>query len=208
MFYLHIPRTGGTWLGKAAIAVKLRQASRYSVACSRSRSAGICKHYPLCEYEDDFLDKIDFSFTFVRHPVPYYESAWRWMMSNRRQSRNKWGLVFPWNVPVRHFNFDFNVWVAQMLQHEPGWVSRMYETYCGRPGSEILDFVGRTETLAKDFATVLDRVGCKYRRYRLAYMATTRINSLEQPFVWDPKLKQQVIQTERPAIERFYETSS
>ena len=90
-----------------------------------------------------------FMFCFVREPLAWYESWWRFMSSI------DWRVLGDENDPHRWYptamlnglgSPDFNTFVHNVLRKRPGFVTEMYSWYV-RPG---VTFVGRTEHLRRD----------------------------------------------------------
>jgi len=214
--FLHIPRTGGTWvnwaMGVAGIPVEkwLRVGPRY-----RPRKHTILPHYHLHN-----LNKVRCVFCFVRHPVAYYVSLWRF-----------YARIAPWaserfqqmaeNLPPRavseaevRWKPDFREWIEEMLEEEPGWVTRWIERYVGPERGELCHYIGRQETLEDDFAEVMGIVGygelwMSKREQLEAVMAKRNphhwIPECRVPMIEiDDELRQRIERSERVVIRRFF----
>lgn len=213
--FQHIPRTGGTWVEQALYKAE--------VVCSRwirkqprrlPRKHALLQHY----YRGE-LDKADIIFTFVRHPLSYYESNWRWMkgfdrnrralsrMSNPRRNGQQWDW-HPQRVPAKHFHKDFDVFVSRILDCEPAWATRLFEWYCGPEGGEFCNFIGRQESLSDDLVDFLEQhmhlAMTEETRWKVTEQKDKNLAQYEEPVEWDPRLKKKVEHSEQSLIRRFY----
>ena len=161
VLFLHIPRTGGSWVDAAMNKAKIPVEKWTRVGpWYRPR-----KHTILLHYQLNLLEKIHYVFCFVRHPVSYYVSLWRF-----------YARIAPWNgerlkkykeeLPPRatdeavlRWKPDFNQWLDEVLEEEPGWVTRWYEQFIGPKRGEFCHYIGRQETLEDDFSEVMDIIG-------------------------------------------------
>ncbi len=203
--FIHIPRTGGTWFKETCKKLGFKYALNSHTTSQRlSGYHSRFKHSPLCQYKPEFLAKIRFSFTFIRHPLDYYASVWKWMMSEPLEYLEKWGRAFPWNIPFNQFDRRFNFWVNNMLDHEPCWVTRLYETYCGPRGLKYLSHVGKTEDLFHSLSTIFKKVGFDHDRSLLRDLCEHKVNDRKANVDWDRGLKRAVLNAERVIIQRYY----
>ena len=93
-----------------------------------------------------------YTFCFVRHPVRWYESWWRylrgkngipgWKPPSTEIVFKRWS---PLSVPSQAFCSDFNQFVGRMHAHFPGYVTWLYGMYA----VPEVNFVGRQERLAE-----------------------------------------------------------
>jgi len=205
-FFLHIPRTGGSWIQKALDASKIRT----FLWNSRRPSQIAMKHFLLGHIEYDSLAKLNRVFTFVRHPISYYESVWGWMMESKG-SRNNWRILkrYDWHphlAAINSFHPDFNAWLQSLLDKEPCWYTRLVEQYVGPQGGEFCDYIGRTETLTSDFFRILEWLGYSEQvvKHRDEVEKLGRINpSIRKP-EWETSLVERVVHEERRVVKRFY----
>jgi hypothetical protein len=191
--FLHIPKTGGQWIEQALVACGIRTAQ------PRTRS-GVSWRHPL---PADLLGQFEFTFTFVRHPVSWYESWWKF------QATLWWnfepGVWHPQRDLEPCASDDFSTFIRRCIEREPGYVTRLYEWYIGPPGIERVDWVGRQEALVDGVIGVLR--GLSYEFDEATLRAHPWVNVSEKGAgdpVWDPTLKESIIALEAPAIRRFY----
>jgi len=216
VLFLHIPRTGGTWINQAMIHAGIPVEKWMSVGPKyRPR-----KHTILPHYYPDRLDRIRYVFCFVRHPVSYYISMWRF-----------YAKIAPWakerikrlaeDLPPRATNEaevrwkpDFREWIEEMLEEEPGWATRRFERFVGPERGELCHYIGRQETLEDDFAEVMGIIGYgklwerkreqfevkMARRNRPHWIPESRVPMIKV----DDELRQRIERSERVLIRRFF----
>jgi hypothetical protein len=191
--FLHIPKTGGTWVEEALKACGIATAyaeARDTVSWRHGLPGHLTRRYR-------------FAFTFVRHPLSWYESWWKFQA--RVWKRFEPGVWHPQRVLERCASDDFSTFVRLCLAHEPAYVSRLYEWYIGPPGLEGVDVIGRYENLANDLVRILRLLGYDFDEDTLRGQAPANVSRkyAGEP-VWDPGLRQRVLEREAPAIRRFY----
>lgn len=213
--FLHIPRTGGWWV-RWAIADSLKIETGVWV---RSINPKIARSHALLSHYIDRPDKANFrsAFAFVRHPIAYYESVWMFFAKMGLGSREKiGGGRFDWHphrTAARLWVPDFGEWMGWMIRLHPGWYSDMIRLYVGPKGGEYCKFIGRTEHLPDHLLQILrgyrykiptgdDKALYKSKKKNTSY---DRSNSRVKVMLnWTSELKDEVLETEREVIDRFY----
>lgn len=191
--FVHIPKTGGTWVANVLNRLGIANESAPHVPAASVRHA----------IPEQFVGRYKFRFTFVRHPLAWYESWWKFQAGVWRQFEV--GVWHPQRVLEPCADNDFSQFIRNCLVQEPGYVTRMYEWYLGPPEVERFDFVGRTESLAEDLVTVLRQLGHTNRIDEVSHFAPVHVSrSKFGEAVWDPELRRRIIDVEAPAIRRFY----
>ena len=84
--------------------------------------------------------------------------------------------------------------MARILTHQPAFVTRLFELYCGPEGNETVDFIGRCETLDKDLLWIFPE----------AKSTPEKNKSIHPTVVVPDNLKVCVLANEAVAIDRFY----
>jgi hypothetical protein len=192
--FIHIPKTGGVWIEDALAACGIETAPP-------PRRQGVSWRHPL---PTDILGTYDFTFAFVRHPVAWYESWWRFQRGHGQLFEP--GMWHP-QRPIEPYGTDddFATFIRRCIEHQPGYVTRMYEWYVGPPGMERVDLVGRQESLTDTLVGVLRDLSYDFDETALREHppANTSVRAPGETN-WDPELKRQIMALEAPAIERFY----
>jgi hypothetical protein len=191
--FLHIPKTGGSWIEQALIQAGIRNKRPPTVP-------GVTWRHSLLSM---LTRRYRFVFTFVRHPLTWYESWWKFQAGIWTIFEP--GVWHPQRTLERCQADDFSEFIRLCIKHEPGYVSRMYEWYIGPEGYEFVSFVGRHENLTADLVHVLKLLGENFDQERLQAVQPVNISRkvLGEP-IWDPVLRRQIIELEAPAIRRFY----
>ncbi len=142
-----------------------------------------------------------FVFCFVREPLRWYESFWRYMVAREgadwTSARDFWAW-HPCRALISHGSDNFADFVQAAVALEPGFVSQLY----GRYVHDGVGFVGRQEHLRADLATALDLAGVAFDPDLLRTMAPS--NRSDQRDVASPtELRDQVMRLEHGARVRF-----
>jgi hypothetical protein len=190
--FLHVPKTGGNWVEKVLSSLHLDRFSRMD---------GVMNRHNL------FLEKLAgaFSFCFVRHPVKWYESYFRYQSGPGHWRR---GFQFnphgwhPWSSLDDCKCLDFSGFIEKCIRLQPAYVTRLYEWYTGPQGAERVSFIGRQENLASDLCDALSQSGLNIDPQKI-YKATPEFVSPPILAEWNPINLEQIQQLERVAIKRF-----
>lgn len=203
--FIHVPKNGGTWVSKALKATGLwrcRIGYKHStpemvndIWCfHRSR---YIKHWFIRPDVTPGRLRHAFKFGFVRNPLSWYESWWKFMMG-------KW---HPWETgrwhPQRPIDEcgddDFNIFLSNVLRVRPGYVTEMYGWY-----TQGLAFVGKNENLTKDLITVLHTLNEVFDEQivRTLHRVNVSVPNRDAPR-WDPGLLRKIIASESVGIERY-----
>ncbi len=134
--FLHATRTGGLAIGKWLRRNKVEH----------------IEEKPLHNIHLMEIDPDRFYFTFIRHPLAWYQSFWM------RKKHKSWqvdrtcppNLLRISNIP----KMSFNDWVMCTLREDPQFYSEMMYEFIDKS-----DFVGRNETLWVDLKRILRTTG-------------------------------------------------
>lgn len=212
LLLVHIPHTGGNW--RAAVLDQLKVPYEYVQPFEH-------KHYLFSHFmlQHDRPAGLSIA-TFVRQPHDYYETCWRRLnlRSNRewlkRANRGKYKTTWhPFREVFNLWEPSFEAFVYRVTSRLPGWLSTLYDLYCGPQYGETCDFIGRYETMYDDFWLMLDYLG-EYvsvsERNRLQNMKVNETKDLAMvpdacPNVeWTEDMKARIQRSEWRAIDRFY----
>ena len=210
--FLHIPKTGGSWvektltqlgLSKRTLGHKhadferviyphdLREALRWTGAASLRKLAG----------KSTFPERPPM-FCFVRNPLTWYESWWKF---NQRLGWPTWGELHDTNHwhPCAALNDlgspDFNRFIENVISQAPGFVAGLYLRYLGE-GSPL---VGHQESLQQDLHAILESLGYSIERSMLALDRVNESRIQEaSPISWDETLRAEVLRLEYPVMKR------
>ncbi|SER44876.1 Sulfotransferase family protein [Nitrosomonas sp. Nm51] len=180
--FLHVPKTGGTWVKKAIAA------------------AGIsCKDYTLSG--DPHIGLKDcpcrekFKFAFVRHPVDLYRSYWQFKMTYGWDSDNQLDRA------CRSDNFQN--FVRQVLNKFPGVYSKSLAGFVGETDNEI-EFVGKYENLIGDLITALRSAGEDFNEQPIRTLPPHNVSNKNRfPAIYTSALEAEVKKAEHITMKRF-----
>lgn len=142
------------------------------------------------------------SFGFVRHPVTWYESYWRYRMTHGWES-----LTHDIDEHCRSHNLE--VFVNNVVEMYPGWLSRGFEHWLG-PDLSSLAFVGRYENVINDLCEALTKFGETFDERTIRSHARVNVGDRSampaEPLT--ERLKERIEASEHRIIERFYSTTT
>jgi hypothetical protein len=187
--FLHVPKTGGSWVASVLENEEIIKRWFPEKHADRLR---------LNILESIYWPKRPPSFCFVRHPISWYESWYRYQC----QEKFNW---LKWGYKPHHpctpldglGDYNFNRFISNVIDAVPGFVSLMYRDY-----TDGTTFVGRQENLISDLFKALEKT-CGYRLKK--YISLSRINASNKRRIdWDPILKGKIIELEQDAIDQWY----
>ena len=220
--FLHIPKTGGSWVTSILESQNFVESKSLKHAdydynllfknkeflTGRQHLLATFHHLKnrFSKFESSRNQKeliTPFRFCFVRHPLSWYESWWRYMEG---RGWNDWGEInsakkwHPNAVLNGLGSHDFNEFIWNVIQKRPGYVSELFFSYT-KPG---ISFIGKTENLRNDLISVLEYLD-------LFFDKSVVLNSIEKnvsqtpktKIEWDPQLKQTLLRLELPALVHF-----
>jgi hypothetical protein len=184
-FFTHTPKTGGTWVSEVLRRCGLVQ----EVLPGKCHVEGeLILKRPECAS----FHGLPF-FAFIRHPVAWYQSFWRDRIKTGWQDSD-------FDRACR--SEDFNEFIRKCLQAYPGHVTSIYRRF-----TYNADYVGRFEVAAESLVWILTQLGEQFDA--AVIYDTPPINvasgnpSLDRLCRYTPELLARVMESERPAIERF-----
>lgn len=196
VFFHHIPKSGGTWVKSVLVKLGLMTKHNLAQACPGIGRHGLIEHYRMNH---------DFRFSFVRHPIAWYESFFKFQYKKWRafEPEAKW---HPQRSLEKYASDDFNEWMERVLKNEPGYVTRMFEWYLGPEGAERVDFIGQQENIRYHLQWALEYAGFQVssEQWRVLQNEPARNVSPDITIEWDHALQERVLASEVPAIRRFY----
>ena len=189
--FIHVPKTGGTWATEAM-----------RVAGVEFSKVG----------DDDHLTKGDldigdrFSFAFVREPMSWYWSVWKFHRECHRSHH--------WAKISDYVDLEFPEFLESMVKNHHAYLSIYYRLFVGPPDDEV-SFVGQYERLRSDLAAALKLAGQQFDEAALRgeparnFDDEVKLYGLALPPRSDPPecsddLKAALFESEREVYDRFY----
>ena len=218
--FLHIPKTGGTWVESVLERNKLiakrvghkhadydrnllsstLTGQQHLSEAARLAQTQVLKHFG---YAPKSNSNFGFRFCFVRHPLSWYESWWKFMKARKWENAH---LSYspkdchPNSILNRLGSDDFNEFVSNVVKQHPGYVSRLLFAYT-KPG---ISFIGRTESIREDLTYLLDLLALPYDRTTIAKSRKMNVSkTYDTEIQWDSELKKIVMKLELPALLSF-----
>lgn len=192
LIFLHIPKTGGIWVGQA-----LRRCGLELSAVGHQHT-----HFPqLAQMENEKFFRDRFIFTMIRHPVMWYQSRWAFRVKHGWQSQHPLDFHCASN--------DFHTFVDNVLKYKPdGWVTWLYDQYIKNvPGG--IDYVGKLETCVDDLSHVLKHLQIPFQDEHIRNVPRVNDSDLDGHSskywaTYTPQLLDRVMAVEQQVINRFY----
>jgi hypothetical protein len=210
LVFLHIPKTGGTWVKKVLESLDLiiekdvaHEHSTYAhysgwVRGQKSRTLlerlGRKKKGSRPPAEPTF-------FCVVRNPITWYESWFKFQIWQKLAHWGAPGVPEKWHVMSAlndDLSEDFNEFVANVNRNHPGFVTALYSMYAMNSGARVLHL----ENIRHELADLLSASGLPVDPSELQ----TRSAENASPSVdlqWNKKLKQLTIQNEMAAFRGY-----
>ena len=206
VLYMHIPKTGGTWLTDVLKSQNLVIGNVSGQHASWDRLTGTYgaswrQFVRRMRPGHRLIPNSPTVFCVVRHPLRWYESWFRYMEGRDWNDWGQVGNINKWHVCVELNGVehsDFNAFMADINKRFPGFVSQLYARYINGSGAHWL----RAENLTEEFIAFAKEVGLSVDED--AARSHERINvSKKQPIEWDPDVLAQTIAYDRAAFDRF-----
>ena len=182
--FIHVPKTGGTWVSQSMKAVGIY---------APEERGSTDWHPNLSELER----RGRFTFAFVREPLSWYGSIWSFRRKHQYHKHPVLG-----GLPYDQFiELDFPDFVEQVAENLPGFLSTYYEQWVGSPDNEI-DFIGRYENLKADFVSALWMADQDFDGDGLGDIPPINPSAPAPPCPRD--IRNRLMRSEQGVYERFY----
>jgi hypothetical protein len=180
--FVHVPRTGGTFVREILYKYKFR--TEIINHCHDSLETAL-----------DGVPKDVFSFTFIRHPVTWYPSRFAYCVES------KWSDDGPFPELFRHFQAEtLRGFVGNVQRLFPaGYLLGLFDRSC-RCEKKEASFVGRYETLHSDLYRILLRLGLNTHSTHQSKLVNASVNKVPL----DDETANLIRWFERRAIEEWY----
>lgn len=227
--FLHIPKTGGSWvetvldqnglidrylghkhatydanlLGATLTGRdQVRRAAK--TVFGRLVRLGRAPHKPRPREETHPPVTEPLRFCFVRHPLAWLESFWRYQSGRGwKRLQGVEGSPDYWH-PMAVLNGlgggEFVPFVENLLARRPGYVSELFLSFA----KADVAIVGRNESLRDDLAVVLDRLGLAYDRATV--FDSERVNQAKRSregVDWPESLREDTMRAELIGLAHF-----
>lgn len=213
--FLHVPKTGGSWVHKVLKESGLSVgsfdhkhadfdrvlANRCELGCRQALR--ILGEQTIWRSQGPFRLSNGFRFCFVRHPLSWYESYWKFMTGKswrdwgRENSRPMW---HPNSVLNGLSDDDFNGFMHKVITKRPGYVSELFAAFT----KSGINFIGKCEGMADDLLTVLRHLELPHDEQKIRDFK--RVNVSADParqIEWDPALRTMALRLDLAALVHY-----
>jgi len=212
--FLHIPKTGGNWITKILTELDLieRRVDHkhadidhfFLTPPARSRKA-MLKLTAQRILKPQTLTNKPYMFCFVRNPLSWYESWFKYMEQPSRQWRF-WGDekdISKWH-PNSILNglgqCSFDEFVRNVNEKRPGYVTELYGWYT----KPQIDFIGRQESLVDDFIKVLNLMNVDFDDEFIRNFGKVGVSpNPKKELIWPDDLKTETALNEYAGMIRY-----
>lgn len=209
--FLHIPKTGGKWVIAALKEIDLIKFNFSHNHSDMERTVNFHTHFPWHFIRQTikhgyYLPKVRkaFKFCFVRHPLKYYESYYKFAMQlgwpatmGKMPGKNDWHPNSPLYMEKPK---NFNEFIRKIIKKHPGYVTELYSSYT----SPNIDFIGKTENLVEDLIKVLKLMDVSFDEEIVRNFPPQNVSkNPPEKIVWDEELKKEVLKLEYAAFVRY-----
>jgi hypothetical protein len=211
--FLHIPKTGGIWIGHVLRKLGLVERNIGRPHCTYDRVFWHDRFHRDGKVFRNILRRQlglvppvradAFKFCFVREPLSWYVSWWRYMEGKDWCSPGDPVNPYHWS-PLSALtglgSHDFNTFVYNVNRKRPGFVTELFGNYV-KPG---IAFVGRQERLRQDFLKVASILHLPISAEVLEQFPPINESRHDVPVPeWDPELRQETFRLEYAGYLRY-----
>ena len=192
--FLHIPKTGGTWVRKALVDAGLSGALVRSRERDEAYNGTLRSWHNVPTWDARYHERPN-RFCFVRHPADWYRSYWAFRMWRKN-----------WEIRENEFDHkcssgEFPEFIDKVLQHYPdGYVTWLYAYFANH-----CTFVGKTENLPTDLLTALDLFEGKYDPRDIVLLGPKKVTPIAYKLaaIYGDGQLDCILETESDALERY-----
>lgn len=200
--FLHLPKTGGTFIKKVFKELGIKTHENFIVPDK------VAKFHA---YPHQIKYNYNYSFVFVRHPVSWYESFWKFTLPKIQKGPKRWWIP-SWVNSEWHclreiedcVSDNFQEFISNIIKSNPGYLTRVYENFVGPAAHHYVDFVGKNENLAQDLLKVLNHLEYDVSLKDITSIEKQNVSEGPKP-EWRESDKEKIMYLEQGILKRFYQ---
>lgn len=210
--FLHIPKTGGSFVKKVLLDNKLIIPHFFGLNSYRigenkhidlSQTISILTSYKkLTNYPFAKISDTPFIFIFVRHPKAWYESYFKYLTGINFKKFGEVGNIrnmHPLSPLNELYEKDFNEFMNKILDKEPHFLTKLYFRYSH---SHLISFVGKTENMSDDLRNILSYIAPK-SEHKIV-IPDIKVNESKRISIqWDANLLDKMMDQERLLLKTY-----
>jgi len=211
--FLHIPKTGGTWVDYIiknskidVVKIGHNKHATYDYVC-----ANLNFNYDKSRTLRRVLPRVmknNFNFfCVVRNPLTWYESLFNHLTRSKFKKFGQPGNHFNWHIWSKLSEIEpgnFNGFMEQMLKIAPGYASFVFDSYILNSNSLYL----KKESLRYDLLKLSRRLDINFNEDLIFSSHKKNVSDQEQIF-WDEGIYKKILYYDKVSFEKFdYDTSN
>jgi hypothetical protein len=202
VFY-HIPKTGGTWVAKNLfdnVKGPKRNFWRHHRGVTHphidKKGVGHLLRGP--HIPPSARDTKKFKFSFVRHPLTWYMSLWKYRTRDGAL-RHQWRDRDSSDFSKKCAKNDFNEFIDAVIEHFPGYYSEVVKQF------ESVDFMGKQENIREDLVKALTLAGEEFNEDKVRnYKGESLKIGRKVDIKYTPEQEKKILEIEKYVIDKYY----
>lgn len=166
--FLHVPKTGGTWVRMALNDAGLAVVTIRSRAREEAYNGTLSSWHNVPTWDIRYHERPN-KFCFVRHPADWYRSYWAFRMWRKS-----------WEINENMFDHqchsgDFDEFIDKVLHHYPdGYLTWLYSYFANH-----CNFIGKSENLPFDLFDALELAEEKFDARDIVLLEPIKVTPIE-----------------------------